>query len=185
MEHYIKIKTSKGIIFKKINVINEEEFITKEEEQKQIDNSNDYEMKKPAVKKAPAKKTAEPESLLDDEEREMVEAQIKKQQEKLESGKFHVVDRDTNSGTAKAMKVSNPFDDNNYNDDDIYKELGGRYHNIFSHMNKLWCDNEGFEDCSKCSLYARMLVKVFDKINELSGRDMSKDLCTYHKDDVK
>ena len=76
----------------------------------------------PPQKKAPAKKTAKPESLLDDEEREIVEAQIKKQQEKLESGKFHVVDRDTNGGTAKAMKASNPFDDTNYNDDDIYKQ---------------------------------------------------------------
>ena len=173
MEHYIKIKTSKGIVFKKINVINEEEFITKEEEQKQIDNSNDYEM------------PGESESLLDDEEREMVKAAIKRQQEQLQSGKFHTVDRDTNSGTAKSMKASNPFDTTNYNDDDIYKQLNGRYKNIFSHMNKLWCDREGFEDCSKCSMYARMLVKVFDKINQLSGRDMSQDLCTYHKIDVK
>ena len=73
MEHYIKIRTDKGIVFKKINVINEEEFITKEEEQKQIDNSNDYEM------------PGESESLLDDEEREMVKAAIKRQQEEVSS----------------------------------------------------------------------------------------------------
>ena len=124
-----------------------------------------------------------PDTLLSKEQREMVKEAIARQDRQLASGNFEVIERDTINGKALSMRPKNPLDITNWNEDTIYRDLNGRYENIFSHMNKLWCDGHGFEDCSKCSMYARMLVEVFDKINELSGRDMSQDLCSYHKDD--
>ena len=106
---------------------------------------------------------------------------IAKQKKLLESGAFELIDFDTPNGKTQAIRAVNPLDTTNYNEDTIYQDLNGRYKNIFSHMNMLWCDGHGFEDCEKCSMYARMLVEVFDKINKLSGRDMSQDLCSYSK----
>tara|TARA_R100000951_G_scaffold115473_3_gene123659 strand:- start:4393 stop:4953 length:561 start_codon:yes stop_codon:yes gene_type:complete len=185
MKSYKKIVTKHGIVYKKVDNYK----LERAAEQKEINESNAYENpdsllsdKSESEGRADVERIT-PDTLLTKKQRKMVEEAIARQDRQLASGNYSVVERQTNNGVALSMKSNNLFDVGNYNEDTIYRDLNGRYKNIFSHMNMLWCDNHGFEDCSKCSMYARMLVEVFDKINELSGRDMSKDLCTYNKNE--
>ena len=175
MEFYKKITTKYGVVYKKVDKSENEGGADVE----RIEEANQMELDS----ESNGYNKITPDTLLTKEQREMVEEAIARQDKQLASGNFEVVERDTINGKALSMRSTNPLDINNYNEDTIYKDLNGRYENIFSHMNMLWCDGHGFEDCSKCSMYARMLVEVFDKINELSGRDMSRDLCSYHKED--
>ena len=146
------------------------------------DFEKDTTKKKVATKKAPAKKKSSNSLLSDDEKREVMQ-HINDQTEELASGEYQRTTRIAADGQViEGMELTGVrgLVSSGYSSD-IYNELDGRYANIFSHMNKLWCDGEGFDGCRKCSMYAKMLVEVFDKINELSGRDMSQDLCTYHR----
>ena len=74
--------------------------------------------------------------------------------------------------------------------EEIVKLKGGRnlleiktYENIMSHMDILWHKGEtGPDGCRKCNKYRNILMSAFDKIERMSGRDVSQDFSTLNCD---
>ena len=62
-----------------------------------------------------------------------------------------------------------------------YSLTDHRYENIMSHMDILWCDSKGWDDCSKCTGYRDIIMSALDKIESMSSRRIDKDFSTKHK----
>ena len=59
----------------------------------------------------------------------------------------------------------------------------GKWGNILSHMDGLWHSEIGPDGCDKCTMYEDILYDAFEKINDLSFRELD-DLATTHRTDM-
>ena len=63
------------------------------------------------------------------------------------------------------------------------KRANGKWGNIISHMDALWNSHLGPDGCDKCTMYEDILYEAFEKINDLSFRELD-DLATTHRTDM-